>query len=146
MVELVMTMVIIGVLAVVVMSRFAKESSFETRGFADQTLAAIQYARKIAVASGRNVCVSAGSGGNALVTTMATARGQSASCTTAVTNPSQKWQTYSGVSYGSALSTTFHGDGTATAVGSFTISGDSTYTIAVEATGYVHCSPVTSCE
>ncbi len=141
-----MTMVIIGVLAVVAIARFAGQSSFETRGFTDQTLAGIQYARKIAVATGRSVCVSASAGGNTLAMTMAPARGGSSACSDAVTNPAEKWQTYAGVAYGSALNTTFHGDGSATAVPSFTISGDSTYTIAVETTGYVHCSPVTSCE
>jgi MSHA pilin protein MshC len=145
-VELVMTMIIIGVLAVFVLPRFTNQLSFQTRGFVDQTLAALQYARKIAVATGRNVCVIAGSGGNTLSMTMASARGQSNSCTDVVSNPAAKWQTYSSVAYGSALSTTFRADGSASAGASLTVSGDRTYTIAVESTGYVHCSPVTACE
>lgn len=147
-VELVVIMIIVGILAVVALPRFASRSTFETRGFADQTMATLQYARKVAVATGRNVCASASSGGNTLTMTMATARGQSQACDSlqVVANPSAKWRTYSGVSYGSALSTTFHGDGSATAVPGFTVLGDSTYTIVVESTGYVHCSPVSACE
>lgn len=147
-VELIVTMIILGILAVVAMPRFADRLSFETRGFVDQTVATLQYARKMAVASGRNVCVSASSGGNTLTMTMATARGQSGNCTsagTAVSSPAASWRTYPGVTYGSALSTTFGGDGAATAQ-SFTVTGDSAYTIVVELTGYVHCSSTTPCE
>lgn len=146
-VELVMVIIMIGILAVVVLPRFANRSTFETRGFVDQTVATLQYARKVAVASGRNVCVSASSG-NTLTQTMATARGMSQTCSGAnvVTNPAAKWQTPSGVTYGSPWSTTFGGDGSATAVPSFTVTGDSTYTIVIEPTGYVHCSSATPCE
>lgn len=149
-VELIITMIVIGILAVVAMPRFANQLTFETRGFVDQTVATLQYARKVAVASGRNVCVSASSGGNTLTQTMATARGwQSGSCVggTAITNPAATWRKDAAVTYGSALSTTFGGDGSATPVPGFTVTGDNTtYTIVVESTGYVHCSPVTACE
>lgn len=150
MVELIMVIIVLGILAVVAMPRFANRLTFETRGFVDQTVATLQYARKMAVASGRNVCVSASSGGNTLTQTMATARGQAGNCITAgtvVTNPATKWQMPSGVSYGSALTTTFGGDGSAAAVAGFTVTGDSTtYTIVVESTGYVHCGSATPCE
>lgn len=146
-VELVVTMILIGILAVVALPRFASRSTFETRGFTDQTVATLQYARKVAVATGRNVCVSASSGGNTLTMTMATSRGQAGACSggNVVSNPAANWRTYSAVTYGSALSTTFGGDGSATAVAGFTVVGDSTYTIVVESTGYVHCSPVSAC-
>lgn len=149
MVELIMVIIMIGILAVVVLPRFANRSTFETRGFVDQTVSTLQYARKLAVASGRNVCVSASSGGNTLTQTMATTRGwQSGVCDSGavVPNPAAQWRTYSGVSYGSAFSTTFGGDGSATAVAGFTVTGDSSYTIVVESTGYVHCSSATPCE
>ena len=135
-------------IAVFALPRFANKLTFQTRGFADQTVATLQYARKVAVAAGRNVCATASSGGNTLTITMATARGQSQACSggNVVTNPSAKWQSYTGVTYGSALSTTFYGDGAATAAAGFTVSGDGTYTIVVESTGYVHCSPVSACE
>lgn len=158
MVELVVTMIVIGILAVVVMPRFANQLTFETRGFTDQTLATLQYARKVAVAAGRNVCVSASSGGITLTMKMASARGGTVDCSsgTAFSNPTGKWQTYTGITYSSALNTIFSGDGSATAgppvpavpvVSSLTVFGDgTTYTIVVETTGYVHCSPVTSCD
>ena len=65
-----------------------------------------------------------------------------------VANPAGVWRTFNGVAYGSALATTFGADGTATATVAphFTVVGDSPYTIVVEATGYVHCNPVSACE
>ncbi|SDI18963.1 GspH/FimT family pseudopilin [Propionivibrio dicarboxylicus] len=146
-IELVVVIVVLGILSVAAMAKFVDRSAFETRGFADQTLAAVQYARKLAVATGRKVCVAASVGGNALTMTMASARGSSGTCTTTVTNPSLKWRTFSGVSYGGALGAVFAGDGSASGTAlSFTILGDQTYTIVVETTGYVHCNPVTACE
>ena len=149
-VELVVTLLIVGILAVVTLPRFADRTLFETRGFVDQTLATLQYARKVAVASGRNVCVNAAAGGRELAVTMAAARGAAGVCAAAnvVAKPSAAWRTDPGVTYGSALATTFGADGkaTATAAPHFTVVGDSTYTIVVEETGYVHCSPVSACE
>ena len=149
-VELVVTLLIVGILAVVALPRFADRALFETRGFVDQTLATLQYARKVAVASGRNVCVAAAAGGNTLTVTMAALRGAAGVCaaTNVVANPSASWRTFAGVVYGNALATTFGADGSATATVAphFTVVGDSTYTIVVEATGYVHCNPVSACE
>ena len=149
-VELVVTLIIVGVLSVVALPRFADRVLFGTRGFVDQTLATLQYARKVAVASGRNVCVSAAAGGTRLTVTMAAARGAAGVCAAAnvVANPAAAWRTFAGVAYGNALATTFGADGSATrtAAPHFTVVGDSTYTIVVEATGYVHCRPVSACE
>jgi len=58
-VELVVTLLIIGVLAIVILPRFANTTSYNQTGFHDQLQSALQYARKIAVASRRNVCVRA---------------------------------------------------------------------------------------
>lgn len=52
MVELVMILVIIGILAVVALPRFADRSAYSARGYSDMFLAGLQYARKIAIASG----------------------------------------------------------------------------------------------
>ena len=65
-VELIITVIIVGILAVVALPRFIDKLAFETRGFVDQTLSTLQYARKVAVASGRNVCVVANAAGNSL--------------------------------------------------------------------------------
>jgi MSHA pilin protein MshC len=56
-VELVVIMVILGILAVVVLPRFADRGGFEARGFYDGVLSALRYAQKSAIAQRRNVCV-----------------------------------------------------------------------------------------
>lgn len=56
-IELVVVLVITGILAIIVLPRFADRAAFDQRGFLDQTRSAIQFARKSAVAQRRNVCV-----------------------------------------------------------------------------------------
>lgn len=56
-VELIMTMVIIGILAAVVAPRFFDNNVFQSRGFADQVQASLRYAQKVAVAQRTTVCV-----------------------------------------------------------------------------------------
>jgi len=55
-IELIMTMVIIGILAVVVAPRFLGTSVFQSRGFADQVQASLRYAQKEAIAQHQYVC------------------------------------------------------------------------------------------
>ena len=59
-IELVVVLIIVGILAVTILPRFANKSDFEQAGFRDQVRASLQYARKIAVASRRYVCVTVG--------------------------------------------------------------------------------------
>jgi MSHA pilin protein MshC len=56
-IELVVTMTIIGILAVAAISRFSGTEDFDRRGFYDETLAALRYAQKAAIAQRRNVCI-----------------------------------------------------------------------------------------
>ena len=56
-VELVTVTILIGILAVVAMPRFADREAFASAGFVDQLTAALKHARKSAVAMRRNVCV-----------------------------------------------------------------------------------------
>lgn len=65
-VELVIVLIVAGVLATVGMSRFFGVQDFQERGFYDETLAAVRYAQKLAVASGCDVEVNIGPGGFAL--------------------------------------------------------------------------------
>ena len=56
-VELVTVMILIGILAVAAIPRFADNDAFAAVGFGDQLTAALKHARKSAVAMRRNVCV-----------------------------------------------------------------------------------------
>lgn len=56
--ELIVTIVVAGILAAVVLPRFSGSTGFEERGLRDETLAALRYAQKSAVAARRLVCVS----------------------------------------------------------------------------------------
>jgi MSHA pilin protein MshC len=55
-VELVVTLVIIGILAVAAAPRFTDSDAFQSRGFADQVQATLRYAQKVAIAQRRYVC------------------------------------------------------------------------------------------
>lgn len=57
-VELVMTMVIIGILGAVAVPRFFGTSVFQSRGYADQLKATLRYAQKVASAQNRFICLS----------------------------------------------------------------------------------------
>lgn len=56
-IELVVVMIMIGILAVTVLPRFAGKHGFEERGFRDQVAAGLRYAQKSAIAARRNVRV-----------------------------------------------------------------------------------------
>ncbi|MCR4298283.1 MAG: prepilin-type N-terminal cleavage/methylation domain-containing protein [Gallionella sp.] len=56
-VELIMTMVIIGIISAVAIPRFFDNSVFQNRGAADQVKAALRYGQKVAVAQHRPVSV-----------------------------------------------------------------------------------------
>lgn len=56
-VELIMTMVIIGIIAAVAAPRLFDSNVFQSRGFADQVKASLRYAQKVAIAQHRFVCV-----------------------------------------------------------------------------------------
>lgn len=61
-IELVLTLVLIGILAAAGVPRFFSSGGFIERGFFDDTLAAIRYAQKLAVATGCPVQVSIAGG------------------------------------------------------------------------------------
>lgn len=56
-VELVATLILIGILAATVVPRFFGTHGFEERGFYDETIAALRYGQKSAIAQRRMVCV-----------------------------------------------------------------------------------------
>ena len=82
-IELIMVLVLIGVLAAVAIPRFAQRSAFDSKGFTDQTLSAIRFAQKSAIAERRRVQVAIAAGGVTL-NVCATASGVDV-CTGAMT-------------------------------------------------------------
>lgn len=77
-VELIVILIVIGVLAVAALPRFADQTVFEARGFHDETLSLLRYAQKSAIAQRRTVCVALNPTGVAM--TMVSAAG-STDCT-----------------------------------------------------------------
>lgn len=56
-VELIVTLLIVGIISAVAIPRLGGLSEFDNRTFHDEVIAVLQYAQKKAVASRRNVCV-----------------------------------------------------------------------------------------
>ena len=56
-VELIVVVIIIGILAVAAIPRFFDRDTFDSLGFRDETIAALRYAQKAAIAQRRTVCV-----------------------------------------------------------------------------------------
>jgi len=162
-VELVMTMIIIGILAVVALPRFDLLSGFDEIGFRDKVKATLEYARKSAVAQRRYVCVTR-SASNLILTIEAVEPENTGHTITCPYTPPLSLPTPDTSCSGSAtnricapsdvtldgpatISFSPLGQPTATAncpTGTpvnycFTVTGDSGHTITVEAeTGYVH--------
>jgi MSHA pilin protein MshC len=87
-VELVMTMVIVGILAAVVAPRFFDANLFKSRGFADQVQATLRYAQKEAIAQHRNVCVAITASNISLTVANAVPSLATSPCNTNLVSPS----------------------------------------------------------
>lgn len=143
-VELVVIIALVGVLAVVALARFADRLGFDTLGFADQTRAAIELARKSAIAQRRKVCMSFAA--NTVTATQASAPGSTAACNMAFTDPATgqalSHPAPAGVSLAASGALDFDALGEplgASANITVTISGDAARTLTVErSTGHVH--------
>jgi MSHA pilin protein MshC len=57
-IELIITLIVVGILSVVILPRWNGRSGFDERGFRDGIVVALRYAQKSAVASRRAVCAS----------------------------------------------------------------------------------------
>ncbi len=84
-IELVLVIALLGILSAGALSRFFDLSIFQQRGFYDETVSAVRYAQKLAVASGCDVQVTLGTGGYALM--QRAACDTSSAFTLAVTHP-----------------------------------------------------------
>ncbi len=83
-VELIVVLVLTGILSVAVAPRFFDQNAFKNRGFYDETLSALRYAQKAAIAQRRSVCASFTS--SSLTLTIASAP-DSATCNTPLASP-----------------------------------------------------------
>jgi len=138
--ELVVVMVIIGVLAVVAIPRFFDRDTFDSRGFSDQTLAALRYAHKAAIAQRRTVCVDFT--GTSVTLTLASAVGSS-TCDLNLTGPAgdSPFQVTAspGVTYTAAPSDfLFNATGQASLGQTLQVSGATDSITIEQETGYVH--------
>ena len=133
-----MVLVIVSVLAVVAMPVLYSRLTFDTRRFADQVRAAVQYAQKVAVAQRRNVCVTV------TASTLSLTQGTSAgsACSAAVfdvtTGSGFVLNAPGSVSFSGAGTITFDALGQTASAATVTVTGDQSIPISVEAvTGYV---------
>lgn len=78
MVELIVVMMLIGILAVAAAPRFSGRLGADQRELYDETLAALRYAQKTAIAQRRNVCVVFGA--NSVALSIAASPGGTQSC------------------------------------------------------------------
>jgi len=145
-VELVMTIVILGIVSATALPKFFSISSFQERGLSDDTLSAIRYAQKLAVASGCNVQVLISANQFALKQPGASNRSQCASTTAsdftqAVKRPGSGESSYQGSQSGVSVSNAtiyFSAKGTASTGLDITV-GSRKITV-VQDTGFVYDS------
>jgi MSHA pilin protein MshC len=149
MIELIMTMVIIGVMAVVALPRLDMVRSFDEAGYRDKVKATLEYARKSAVAQRRNVRVALA--GNNLTLTIDNDIPESGAAATypralalpapdrACGGATNQICAPAGITLAGTATLIFSALGAPNTAGSYTVTGDAAHTITVEAeTGYVH--------
>ena len=81
-VELIVTMVVLGIMAIAIVPRMSLLQGFDEVGFRDQVKATLEYARKSAVAGRRYVCVTRSGNDLILTRNLADPDTTSASCGT----------------------------------------------------------------
>jgi len=141
-VELVMVLVLIGILATVALPKFAGRTAFDQRVFFDDTLSAVRYAQKTAVATGCNVRFSIAANSYQLLRDDSCSSGSFSSSLT-VKHPATAQTSYTGSQSGVALTasntnTTFDALGRADADNTITV-GSRQITV-VAATGFSYDS------
>lgn len=144
-VELVMVIVVLGILSATALPKFFEKNTFAERAFFDDTLNAVRYAQKLAVATGCNVKVSISSNSYTL---MRQGNASSSSCpggisySLAVPHPGTGARSYSGSESGVTLSSSvssfiFNSLGSVSTDATLTINGSRTITVIAE-TGFVY--------
>jgi MSHA pilin protein MshC len=138
-IELIVTMMIVGILAVAALPKLTDQSIFESRGFYDETLAILRYAQKTAVAQRRTVCATF----TATQVTLQISPTFGAACSVGVTGPNgttpYQITAHGTTQFSSApAAISFNSDGSASTGASIQVNGAANV-ITVEAlTGYVH--------
>jgi MSHA pilin protein MshC len=146
-VELIMVVVLLGTLSAVALPKFFDKNSFSERAFFDDTLNAVRYAQKLAVATGCNVQVTISSTSYTLMRQGTTS---SASCpggstySLAVPHPSSGASGYSGSESGITLFSSaspfyFYPLGTSSSDVTITVNGYRTINV-IAKTGLVYDS------
>lgn len=141
-VELVVTLVIVGILAVVAMPRFFDRGGFESRGFTDEALAMLRYAQKTAIAQHRIVFVHLTAAAGGAPASVALCYGNPCDASNRVLNPANQ-APFSETAPSSvnlpALVFSFDALGQPSAGQAIAVTGEVVRTIVVEpVTGYVH--------
>lgn len=140
-IELVVTLIIIGILAVVVLPRFDLLRGFDEVGYRDKVKATLEYARKAAVAQRRNVQVNLAAG--SVSVTIASDIPEGAAANTFNRNlllPGSSSHTFAapaGVTLSPPTTLRFDPLGRPSAAGSFTITGIAQPIIVEAETGHV---------
>lgn len=141
-----MVIVMLGVLSASALPKFFDLTSFQQRGFFDDTLGAARYAQKLAVASGCNVQFEIAGNQFSLKRPGASDRSQCSSTnsseyTQAVTRPGSNDSSYQGSQSGVALSnTTLYFNAKGSASSGATISVGSRQITVVQDTGFIYDS------
>jgi MSHA pilin protein MshC len=137
-VELIMTMVVVGILAIAVLPRFFDANVFKSRGFADQVQASLRYAQKEAIAQHQFVCAAFTTNSVTLST------GATSACGTPLLSPTGgQYQVTApaGISFAavpSGFSFNALGQPNPNAKQTISISGTANSIIVEAETGYVH--------
>lgn len=144
-VELVMVIIMLGVLSATALPKFFDQNTFAERAFFDDTLNAVRYAQKLAVATGCSVQVSISANSYTLVR-----QGSSASAlcpggstySLAVPHPSSGASNYSGSEPGVSLTSTapsliFYALGTVSTSATLTVGSSRTISVISE-TGFIY--------
>lgn len=139
-IELIVVIVIAGILAAVILPRWGGETGFEERGLRDETVAALRYAQKSAIAARRTVC--ANFSATAVTFKIASAAGDANCSSTDLIGPqgSALVVTAKNCSFTAPPATiVFDAAGRTTASSTVTVTGLADMPIRVELeTGYVH--------
>lgn len=138
-VELILVMVVIGILAAVAGPRFFERNVFDERIYFEETLAAVRYAQKVAVASGCLIRVEVDDNGYRL--NYATACDTQAANTPVADPAGGAYQAGNPhkVSVVPALSVRFDALGSADRLQATTVGG--TFVMTVHETGFVEANP-----